>query len=117
MVLACQFHQYIGAKYMVAPLFFYNFCSTNILLQYKENQNVSSTTPIRLNVAYSIGWSGAETETNVFEMAANFKIKRILITAMRAKNRAFAIFPTPLVSHWSLPTTFSVEGRLRYNIR
>jgi hypothetical protein len=27
------------------------------LVQYKENQNVSSTTPTGLNVAYSISWS------------------------------------------------------------
>jgi hypothetical protein len=36
---------------------FLNVCSTNILAQYKENQNVSSTTPIRLNIAYSVSWS------------------------------------------------------------
>jgi hypothetical protein len=35
---------------------FLNFSSTNILVQYK-NQNVSSTTPTQLNAAYSISWS------------------------------------------------------------
>jgi hypothetical protein len=32
-------------------------CSTNILAQYKENENVCSTTPIPLNIAYSVSWS------------------------------------------------------------
>jgi hypothetical protein len=36
---------------------FLNVCSTNILAQYKENQNVCSTTPIQLNIAYSVSWS------------------------------------------------------------
>jgi hypothetical protein len=31
-------------------------------VQYKDNQNVITTTPIQLNMAYSIGWSGVETE-------------------------------------------------------
>jgi hypothetical protein len=44
--------------------------STNVLVHYKENQNASRTSLIRLNIAYSIGWSGAETETHVFKMAA-----------------------------------------------
>ncbi len=64
-------HQYIGAASTVAQIGegtltfrkfknfsdFLNVSSTNILVQYKENQNVSSTTPSRLNVAYSISWS------------------------------------------------------------
>jgi hypothetical protein len=54
--------------------------STNTLVQYKEIQNVSSTTPIRLNEAFSICWSGAETEMHIFKMAANFREKRTLIT-------------------------------------
>jgi hypothetical protein len=75
----------------------------NILVQYKDNQNVSSTMPIRLIVTYSIGWSGADTEKHVFRMASESKYKRTSITTMRAKNRAFAIFPTPLISHCPLP--------------
>jgi hypothetical protein len=63
-------HQYISANCMVN--------STNILV-HKKDQNVSSTTPIRLNVFYSIGWSGAETETHVFKMAVNFNDKRTTI--------------------------------------
>ncbi len=34
-----------------------NISSTNILAQYKENQNVYSTTSIQLNIAYSVSWS------------------------------------------------------------
>jgi hypothetical protein len=40
-------------------------------VQFKLNENVSSTTPIRLDMSYSIGWSGAEMETQVFKMAFN----------------------------------------------
>jgi hypothetical protein len=72
-------------------------------VQYKENQNVSSIGPIRLNEDISICWSGAETETHVFKMAANLREKRTLITTMGAKTQAFAIFPTPLISHYPLP--------------
>jgi hypothetical protein len=36
-------------------------------------------------------------------MVANFTYKRMSITTMRAKNQAFAIFPTPLISHYPLP--------------
>jgi hypothetical protein len=72
-------------------------------VQYKENQNVSSTTPITLNVAFSNGWSEVETETHVFKMAANFRDQRTSITTMRAKNCAFAIFLTPLISQYPLP--------------
>jgi hypothetical protein len=50
--------------------------STNILVHYRENQNVGRTSPIRLNALYSIGWSGAEIETQVFKMAAKFRDKR-----------------------------------------
>ncbi len=50
-------------------------------LQVGTNENVRRTSPIRLNVACSIGWGGAETETHVFKMAANFRDN----------------------SHWSLP--------------
>jgi hypothetical protein len=77
--------------------------STNILMKYKENQNVSSTAPIWLNEAYSICWSGAETGMHVFKMAANFREKRTLKTTMGAKTLAFAIFPTPLIYHYPLP--------------
>jgi hypothetical protein len=78
--------------------------STNILVQYKENQSVSSTAPIWLNNAYSICRSGAETEMHVFKMAANFRGKITSITTIGAKTQAFAIFPTP--PYFSLPTTF-----------
>ncbi len=40
------------------------------MVHYEENQKVSRTLPIRLNVAYSIGWRGVETETHVFKMEA-----------------------------------------------
>jgi hypothetical protein len=79
-VLTDQQHQYIGAI--------------------QRELKVSSTTPIQLNMVYSFSWSGAETETHVFKMAAYFKDKRTSITTMRAINRAFAIFQT-----FSLPTT------------
>jgi hypothetical protein len=43
---------------------------------YREKKNVGRTSPIRLNALYSIGWSGAEIETQVFKMAAKFRDKR-----------------------------------------
>ncbi len=111
LVLQCQYHQYIGATYMVAPIYWWNCVSctnrqrnTIILLilrfadfvkclqhQYigaswsaapiylcntKRIKMLGSTAPIRLNEAYSICWSGAETETHVFNMAVNFREKR-----------------------------------------
>jgi hypothetical protein len=36
-------------------------------------------------------------------MATNFRDKRTSITTMQAKNQAFAIFPTLLISHYPLP--------------
>jgi hypothetical protein len=88
---------------LAAPIYWCQLVSsTNILVQYKENQNVSSTAPTLLNEAYSICWSGAETETHLFKMAVNFREKRTSITAMGAKIQAFAIFPTPLISHYPL---------------
>jgi hypothetical protein len=69
-------------------------------VQYKENQNVSSTMPTRLNVAYSISWSERKRKYNYSKMAANFREKR---TTMGAKTQAFDIFPTPLISHYPLP--------------
>jgi hypothetical protein len=71
-------------------------------VQYKENENVSSTVPISLNETYSICWSGAETETHVFKMAVNFREKRTSITTMGAKSQAFAIFLNPLflITHY-----------------
>ncbi len=61
MVLPCQLHQYIGGTVPAAPIGeetlefckfkiftdFLNVSSTNILVQYKENQYFSSTTPIQ----------------------------------------------------------------------
>jgi hypothetical protein len=37
-------------------------------------------------MAHPISWSGAETETDVFKMAVNFRDKRTSITTMRVKN-------------------------------
>jgi hypothetical protein len=74
-------------------------------VHYKENQNVGRTSPIWLNAAYSIGWSGAETETHVFKVAAKFRVKRTSITSLRAKNRAFSVFLPP-TTHFSLVLGF-----------
>ncbi len=65
----------------------------------------ASNSPIRLNMAYSISWSLAETETKVFKMVAKLhvKYKRTLITTMRNKIRALATFHNPIHSLWSLP--------------
>ncbi len=123
MVLPCQQHQYIGQTRPAAPIGketlifrkFKNFADflkcqqhQNIGLtgqhhQYidSENQNVSSTTPIQLNVAYSISWSEQKRKYNYSMMAPNFR-KRTSITTMQAKNQAFAIFPTPLIYHYPL---------------
>ncbi len=77
---------------------------SNILVQYKENQNIRSTTPIRLNLAISIGWSGVETETHFFKMAASFfQRKRTLITTMSAKTKHLPSSQHPL---FSFHTTF-----------
>jgi hypothetical protein len=77
---SCEFLSFCG--------FFKNGCSTNILVltgqqhqsnivvQYKENQYVSSTVPIRLNEAYSICWSGAEMELHVFQDGGHFQRKK-----------------------------------------
>jgi hypothetical protein len=43
---------------LAAPIYCANMSAAPA---FKENQNVSSTAPIRLNEAYSICWSGAET--------------------------------------------------------
>jgi hypothetical protein len=75
------------------------------VLYKEENQNVSSTGPILLNEAYSICWSGAETEMHVFKTAANFREKRTSSTTMGAKTLAFASFPAP-VSHYPLPLSY-----------
>jgi hypothetical protein len=72
------------------------------LVQYKENQNVSSTMPTRLNVAYSISWSERKRKYNYSKMAANVREKRMSITTMGAKTQALDIFPTPLISHYPL---------------
>jgi hypothetical protein len=39
-------------------------------------KTVSSTSPIQLNMAYSISWCGAETGTKAFKMAAKKKKKQ-----------------------------------------
>jgi hypothetical protein len=85
---------YIGANWV---------CSTNILAQYKENQNVCSTTPIRLNVAYSVSWSKRKWKYNYSKKVAKLKTKRTSITTMGAKIQAFDIFQTHLSSHHPLP--------------
>jgi hypothetical protein len=69
----------------------------------KENQNVISTMPIQLNVAYSISLSERKRKYNYSKMATNFRDKRTSVTKKQAKNQAFAIFPTPLISHYPLP--------------
>jgi hypothetical protein len=47
------------------------WCCKQKNIEIREVQpTVSRTSPIRLNVAYSIGRRGAETKTNVFKMAA-----------------------------------------------
>jgi hypothetical protein len=78
---------------------FLNVCSSNILvltgLQYKENQNVCSTTPIWLNVAYSVSWSKQKWKYNYSKMAAKLQTKRTSITTMGAKIQAFDIFQIP----------------------
>jgi hypothetical protein len=49
--------------------------STYILVHYKENQTVISTLPDWLNITFSIGWSGAETETHVSRWWINSETK------------------------------------------
>ncbi len=60
-------------------------------------RTVSRTIPIRLNVAYSISCSVAETETHVFKMAAKLNIK---------EHRSPQREQIPLVSH--LPQPLSI---------
>jgi hypothetical protein len=103
---------------LVAPIYWcYLVSSTNILVQYKENQNVSSTTPTQLNVAYSISWSEQKRKFNYSKMAANFREKRTSITTMGAKTQAFDIFLTPLISHYPLPLSKGFESGLVFGIR
>jgi hypothetical protein len=45
-------------------------------------RHVSSTKPIQLNVAYSIGWSERKRKYNYSKMAAKLKYKRTPITTM-----------------------------------
>jgi hypothetical protein len=68
--------------------------STNRLVHYKEIQNVSHTSPIRLNGAYFA--AGVSGNGNMSLMAAKLKDKRTSITTLRGKNQAFAIFLPPL---------------------
>jgi hypothetical protein len=56
-----------------------------------------------LVLAYSISWSGAEMQTNVFKMAAKLKYKRTLIITLRNKFQAFAIFHNQIHSQRALP--------------
>jgi hypothetical protein len=65
--------------------------------------HVSSTTPIQFYVASSISWSEQKRKYNYSKMATNLRDKRTSITTMQAKNQAFAIFPTLLISHYPLP--------------
>jgi hypothetical protein len=76
-------------------------------VQYKENQYVSSTAPIRLNEVYSIGWSGAETEMHVFKMAANFKEKERGSPQWELKPKNPSICHLPEPPYFSSPTTFN----------
>ncbi len=92
-------HQYISGTGPAAPIGketltfrkfknspdFFNVSSTNKLVQYKESQNVSSTTPIQLNVAYSISWRERKRNQNYSKMVSNFRDKRTLTTTMQAK--------------------------------
>ncbi len=68
---------------------------TNILTHYKENLTVISTLPDWLNITYSIGWSGAETETHVSRLR--------LISETKIHWSPQCELRTPLISHWSLP--------------
>jgi hypothetical protein len=77
--------QYIGA----------NWLQHQKLVQYKENQNVCSTTPNWLNIAYSVSLSKRKWKYNYSKMAAKLKTKRTSITTMGAKIQAFDIFQTP----------------------
>ncbi len=43
-------------------------CKQKNIQKRKVRQTVSRTSPIGLNVAFSIGWSRAETKTNVLKM-------------------------------------------------
>jgi hypothetical protein len=72
-------------------------------VQYKENQNVISTPSIQLKVAFSISLSERKGKSNYSKMATNFRDKRTSITTKQAKNQAFAIFPSPLISYYPLP--------------
>jgi hypothetical protein len=49
-----------------------------------------------------LGWSEWKRKLVFSKMAAKLRDKRSINT-MRVKNRAFAIFPPPVISHWSFP--------------
>ncbi len=67
----------------------------------------SLTLPIQ-----SAGVSG-KRKYNYSKMVANFTDERMSITPMRAKNQAFAIFPTPLISHYPLPLSSARRTSIR----
>jgi hypothetical protein len=53
--------------------------------------------------AYSISSNKAEKEIDLIQEAAKLKDKRTSTTMVPSILRSFAIFETPLYSHWSLP--------------
>jgi hypothetical protein len=101
-ILTTCLHQYIGVTGPAAPigketLTFKKFKN------FADFLNVSSTTPIQLNIAYSISWSERKRKYNYSKIATNFRDKRTSFTTVQAKNQAFAIFPPLFISHYPLP--------------
>ncbi len=70
---------------------------------------VSSTMPIWLNIAYSIGCSERKRKYNYSKMAAILKYKRTSITTIWYKFRLVATFHNRIHSHWSLPLSKATE--------
>jgi hypothetical protein len=107
-VLQCQYHQYIGATDMVTPVYWWNCASstnrgrnTNVL-QILRYSGFFKMLAAPIYKAYSSARVELKMDTHVFKMAAKFREKRTSITTMGAKTQTFAIFLSPLISHYPL---------------
>jgi hypothetical protein len=88
---------------LVWKIYHYYWCCKQKKIEGEVRRTVSRTLPIWLNIAYSIGWGGDETETHVFKMAVKLKYNITSLTIMRKKFLVMASFHNPLHSQWSLP--------------
>jgi hypothetical protein len=88
-ILRAKF-KYSQIFYVCSPLLLCKMVSSTNLHQYTctgalhRETKCSPTSPIQLNVTYSIGWSKRKKKGIVSKMAAKFRDKRTLITRIPA---------------------------------